>query len=89
MTTPEPQPFLLFPLPSLLAPDTLAGAAAPSAGRHEREDPGGRSPVSSISPTLLPLHVKQGERCGHPMWTPVLLGVHRGVVPDEPGVPAV
>ena len=38
---------------------------------------------------MLSLHVAQGEPGGHSVRPPVLLGVHCGLVPDEPGVSPV
>lgn len=68
---------------------SFAGATAAGAGGCIREDPGGCGPLSDVATALLFVYVQQATRGGHPLRTLVLLGVHRGVVPDEPGVPAV
>lgn len=68
----------------------FAGAAtAPGAGSSIGEDSGGCGPVPNLATALLLVYVQQAARGGHPVRALVLLGVHRGVVPDEPGVPAV
>ena len=38
---------------------------------------------------MLFVHVAKGEPGGHSVRPPVLLGVHRGLVPDKPGVSTV
>lgn len=67
----------------------FAGVTITGAGCSTGEDTGRRGPVPSISPTMLSVHVAQGEPGGHSVRPPVLLGVHRGLVPDEPGVSPV
>ena len=38
---------------------------------------------------MLSVHVAKGEPGGHSVRPPILLGVHRGLVPDKPGVSPV
>lgn len=68
---------------------SFAGATAAGAVSCTGEDSGGCGPLPDVATALLAVHVQQATRGGHPLRALVLLGVHRGVVPDEPGVPAV